>query len=186
MDKERKKKPENADAENENAVDTEENTDSSAESTAAETEPDKKNNGLAENKASEAASDGGQADENGEGADKPDDTEDNSEAEQAKAENTAQSDLAQKLLTANAQLAAYKEGVRKDCVEDAVCLAMFGAKKKGEVTEETIAEALNDVLNRHPEWKGCEETKESFRIGADGMQKANSSTDEISQIFGNK
>lgn len=179
MDKEKKEKSENTDAENENAVDTEKNTDNSAENTA----PNSETGDKAE---TDATSDESQGDENGEGADKPADAEDNSGAETAKTESKAESDLAQKLLVSNAQLAAFKEGVRKDCVEDAVCLAMYDAKKKGEVTEETIAEALTEVLNRHPEWKGYNETQESFRIGADGMQKANSSTDEIAQIFGNK
>lgn len=96
------------------------------------------------------------------------------------------SDLQTQLLSAQAQLAAFKCGVRPDAVEDAVCLAINDAKKNGEVTAESIADALSGVLNRHPDWKSFYEPSTNFRIGADGMTKANASIDEISKIFGNK
>lgn len=96
------------------------------------------------------------------------------------------SDLQTQLLSAQAQLAAFKCGVRPDAVEDAVCLAINDAKKNGEVTAESIADALSGVLNRHPDWKNYYEPSTNFRIGADGMTKANASIDEISKIFGNK
>lgn len=99
---------------------------------------------------------------------------------------SGKSDLKAQLLAAQAQLAAFKCGVRSEAVEDAVCLAINDAKKKGEVTQESIADALSGVLNRHPDWKNFYEPSNDFRIGADGMSKANSSIDEISQIFGNK
>lgn len=99
---------------------------------------------------------------------------------------SGESDLQTQLLSAQAQLAAFKCGVRPDAVEDAVCLAINDAKKNGEVTAESIADALSGVLNRHPDWKNYYEPSTNFRIGADGMKKANASIDEISKIFGNK
>lgn len=99
---------------------------------------------------------------------------------------SGESDLQSQLLAAQAQLAAFKCGVRPDAVEDAVCLAINDAKKNGEVTAESIADALSGVLNRHPDWKNYYEPSTNFRIGADGMTKANASIDEISKIFGNK
>ena len=96
------------------------------------------------------------------------------------------SDLQTQLLSAQAQLAAFKCGVRPDAVEDAVCLAINDAKKNGEVTVESIAEALSGVLNRHPDWKVSHEPSNDFRMGADGTAKTGTSVDEISKIFGNK
>ena len=90
------------------------------------------------------------------------------------------------LLEVKAQLAAYKSGVRGDVVEDAVCLAVHDAQKAGELTEKTVAKALEGVLERHPEWKNTAENAAGFRVGADGSQKPPASNDAIAQIFGNK
>lgn len=90
------------------------------------------------------------------------------------------------LLEVKAQLAAYKSGVRGDVVEDAVCLAVHDAQKAGELTDKTIAKALEGVLERHPEWKNTAENAAGFRVGADGTQKPPTSNDAIAQIFGNK
>lgn len=90
------------------------------------------------------------------------------------------------LLEVKAQLAAYKSGVRGDVVEDAVCLAVHDAQKAGELTEKTVAEALEGVLERHPEWKNTAENAAGFRVGADGSQNPPASNDAIAQIFGNK
>lgn len=99
---------------------------------------------------------------------------------------SGESDLPSQLLAAQAQLAAFKCGVRPDAVEDAVCLAVNDAKKNGEVTQDSIAEALSGVLNRHPDWKVSHEPSNNFRMGADGTAKTGTSVDEISKIFGNK
>lgn len=138
-----------------------------------------------EGKMEEKASDDGQDEKNSEDADKkPGD-----EASAVNPEPAAQSaenntDL--ELLITKAQLAAFKSGVRGDVVEDAVCLAMHDAKKNGEVTEKTIADALSGVLDRHPEWKNAPESANNIRVGADGSKETHSSNDEISKIFGNK
>ena len=94
--------------------------------------------------------------------------------------------LTMELLNAKAQLAAFKCGIRADVVEDAVCLAVNDAKKSGEVTEDSISQALSGVLNRHPEWKHAPDNTNGFRVGADGSKQPSTSNDEISKIFGNK
>ncbi len=132
-------------------------------------EPEKK-----EEKPTEEPSDKDQGDENGEGADVP-------PADTPPAEDSVNLEL----LNTKAQLAAIKSGIRVDVVEDAVCLAMHDAKKNGELTEESVAEALSGVLSRHPEWKNAPENTNNFRVGGDGSQENPSSNDEISKIFGN-
>ena len=104
----------------------------------------------------------------------------------AEAGQSPESNLRTELLNAKAQLAAFKSGVRGDAVEDAVCLALYDAKKTGEASEKRVAEALKGVLDRHPEWKQEEPTTGSFRVGADGGKAVQTaSSDEISKIFGN-
>lgn len=143
-------------------------------------EPEKK-----EGKMEEKASDESQAEENGEGADeKPGD--EASAVNPEPAVQSAENNTDLELLITKAQLAAFKSGVRGDVVEDAVCLAMHDAKKNGEVTEKTIADALSGVLDRHPEWKNAPESANNIRVGADGSKETHSSNDEISKIFGNK
>ena len=57
-------------------------------------------------------------------------------------------------------------------VADAVTLATAEAQRAGEVTETAIAQAMANVLKRHPEWKadavksGAKKTG-GFKLGAD-------------------
>lgn len=112
---------------------------------------------------------------------------DSAESDSAEAETPAAEPVPNtELLEVKAQLAAYKSGVRGDVVEDAVCLAVHDAQKAGELTDKTIAKALEGVLERHPEWKNAAENTAGFRVGADGSQKPPASNDAIAQIFGNK
>lgn len=169
-DAENKAEPEN---ENQPTAATPEKSEEKAE-------PEKK-----EGKMEEKASDESQAEENGEGADeKPGD--EASAVNPEPAVQSAENNTDLELLITKAQLAAFKSGVRGDVVEDAVCLAMHDAKKNGEVTEKTIADALSGVLDRHPEWKNAPESANNIRVGADGSKETHSSNDEISKIFGNK
>lgn len=138
-------------------------------------EPEKK-----EEKSTDS-SDKKQGDENGEGADEP-----SADTPPVAPEKTATDSSNFELLNAKAQIAAFKSGVRSDVVEDAVCLAMHDAKQKGELTEESVAEALSGVLSRHPEWKAPADSTNNFRVGADGSKETPSSNDEIAKIFGNK
>lgn len=142
-------------------------------------EPEKK-----DDKPEDEPSDKGQGDDNGEGADAPPVY--TPPETPATSDKPAEDSMNFELLNTKAQLAAIKSGVRVDVVEDAVCLAMHDAKKNGELTEESVAEALSGVLSRHPEWKETPETKNNFRVGGDGSKENHSSNEEISRIFGNK
>lgn len=77
------------------------------------------------------------------------------------------------LLEARSQIAAYSAGVAPEMVADAVTLATAEAKAAGEVTEEAVAKAMDNVLKRHPEWKtkpsagGAKKTTGGFKLGAD-------------------
>lgn len=77
--------------------------------------------------------------------------------------------LRAQLLNAQGRLAAYDAGVAPAMVDDAVTLAMAEAAKTGEVTEATVASAMDAVLKRHPEWKADSGRKKTggFKIGAD-------------------
>ena len=80
--------------------------------------------------------------------------------------------LRAELLEARSQLAAYAAGVAPDMVADAVTLATAEAQRVGEVTETAIAQAMANVLKRHPEWKadavksGAKKTG-GFKVGSD-------------------
>lgn len=61
--------------------------------------------------------------------------------------------LEQQLLQANSRNAAYAAGVRPELVEDAVTLATAQAAAAGQVTQEAVQSAMEQVLQRHPDWK---------------------------------
>lgn len=142
-------------------------------------EPEKK-----DDKPEDEPSDKGQGDDNGEDADTP--SVDTPPETPATSDKPAEDSTNFELLNTKAQLAAIKSGVRVDVVEDAVCLAMHDAKKNGELTEESVAEALSGVLSRHPEWKATTENTNNFRVGGDGSKENHTSNEAISRIFGNK
>lgn len=74
------------------------------------------------------------------------------------------------LLQARSQLAAYAAGVAPEMVADAVTLATAEAQTAGEVTEDAVAKAMENVLKRHPEWKAASaggKKTGGFRLGAD-------------------
>lgn len=107
------------------------------------------------------------------------------ETRKGEAESIPGQDLQMELLNTKVQLAAFKSGVRGEVVEDAVCLALHDAKKTGEVSEKSVAQALKGVLNRHPEWKQEAASAGNFRVGAESGKMPNTASDEISKIFGN-
>ena len=107
------------------------------------------------------------------------------ETHKGEAESIPGQDLQMELLNTKVQLAAFKSGVRGEVVEDAVCLALHDAKKTGEVSEKSVAQALKGVLNRHPEWKQEAASAGNFRVGAESGKTPNTASDEISKIFGN-
>lgn len=98
--------------------------------------------------------------------------------------------LQREIVETRAQLAAYKEGVKPEAVEDAVFLAMHDIEKAGdELDEDAVAEALKEVLKRHPEWKKQDDPKNSsggFRVGASGNENQPKTDDDaLAAIFGN-
>ena len=107
------------------------------------------------------------------------------ETRKGEAESIPGQDLQMELLNTKVQLAAFKSGVRGEVVEDAICLALHDAKKTGEVSEKSVAQALKGVLNRHPEWKQEAASAGNFRVGAESGKTPNTASDEISKIFGN-
>ena len=75
--------------------------------------------------------------------------------------------LEEQLLDARCRLAAFAAGVAPDLVADAVTLAVQAARAEGEVTEESVAAAMEQVLQRHPDWKADARRTGGFRLGAD-------------------
>lgn len=61
--------------------------------------------------------------------------------------------LRRELLVAQSQLAAYGAGVAPEMIADAVTLATAEAQAGRDVSAESIAKAMDDVLKRHPKWK---------------------------------
>lgn len=100
--------------------------------------------------------------------------------------------LQREIIETRAQLAAYKEGIKPEAVEDAVLLAMHDVEKAGdELDEDAVAEALKEVLKRHPEWKKQDDPKNSsggFRVGVGASGNENqpkTDDDALAVIFGN-
>lgn len=98
--------------------------------------------------------------------------------------------LHREIVETRAQLAAYKEGIKPEAVEDAVLLAMHDVEKAGdELDEDAVAETLKEVLKRHPEWKKQDDPKNSsggFRVGASGNENQPKTDDDaLAAIFGN-
>lgn len=97
---------------------------------------------------------------------------------QAQIEQT-QTQLAEankKLVEAQAKLECSRQGVIPNAIDDAVILALNLAKTDGEVSEESIAKYLKEVLARHPEWKDDEtkKNKTGFKVGVDAYRESSS------------
>lgn len=131
-------------------------------------------------KSEEKAADDKQADENGEGADKP--AEDKQEQpdedkpdKQDNAEN-APDEKDQEILRLKTQIAAMQLGIKPDCIEDAVAVAESYVRNG---SQQDINAALSAVVKKYPDMKG-EGGKKSdgkkqggFKVGA-----GSSDTDE--------
>lgn len=94
---------------------------------------------------------------------------DTSAQKEEKSEKPADGAVFQKeLIEARAQLEAFKNGVRADIVEDAVYLAIREVDRNGDdLDEDSIREALQIVLKRHPSWKNDEKQRSGIKVGAD-------------------
>ncbi|MBR2048285.1 MAG: hypothetical protein IJ960_06770 [Oscillospiraceae bacterium] len=78
--------------------------------------------------------------------------------------------LRRDLLQAQSRLAAFTAGVAPAMIDDAVTLAMAeAAKSGGEVTDASVAKAMETVLQRHPEWKTQDDKRKTggFKLGGD-------------------
>lgn len=137
----------------------------------------------ADEKSEKTATEGAESEKNAEKETPPPEVP--AETRKGEAESIPGQDLQMELLNTKVQLAAFKSGVRGEVVEDAVCLALHDAKKTGEVSEKSVAQALKGVLNRHPEWKQEAASAGNFRVGAESGKMPNTASDEISKIFGN-
>lgn len=137
----------------------------------------------ADEKSEKTATEGAAAEKNAEKETPPPEV--SAGTHKSEAESIPGQDLQMELLNTKVQLAAFKSGVRGEVVEDAVCLALHDAKKTGEVSEKSVAQALKGVLNRHPEWKQESASAGNFRVGAESGKMPNTASDEISKIFGN-
>lgn len=90
------------------------------------------------------------------------------------------------LVETRAQLTAIKSGINPAMVEDAVLLAIHEVEKDGDdPDDENVADALKDVLKRHPEWKsGKDGTSSGFRVGAGGGDLQQATSDMLNEAFG--
>jgi hypothetical protein len=126
------------------------------------------------------AVDDSQADENGEGADKPAEdkqeqpSEDKSD-KQDSAEN-APDEKDQEILRLKTQIAAMQLGIKPDCIEDAVAVAESYVRNG---SQQDINAALSAVVKKYPDMKGEGDKKSDgkkqggFKVGA-----GSSDTDE--------
>lgn len=88
-------------------------------------------------------------------------------AAQPAAIGTENAVMQRELLSARAQLEAMRSGVRADVAEDAVMLAIHEVEKDGDdPDEDTIREALKNVLKRHPDWKQESKKQGGIKVGA--------------------
>lgn len=175
------KKPESAEEQQDNSASEEQPKDTNSDENSEEKPTDEK-----------------QADENGEGADKPDEPKGEPEVKSGeKAEDVApdvpQLSEVDKLkaenLTLKTQLEAMKIGFSPDCMEDAVVLAESIVKRDGT----DISAALQSVAKKYPDWKADSKdnkdgkSKGGFKFGADSSDENKKADDEkLNNAFGIK
>lgn len=82
-----------------------------------------------------------------------------------------------------AQLEAHNAGFKGEYIEDAVLIAENAAKRDGI----TIAEALQAVAKKYPEWKHTadDKGKSGFKVGADTPKEDKTAEDDkLNEAFG--
>ena len=180
MDELKKKSPEE---EEKKTPDTSE--DKKDESKAEEKPADKAD----EPKQEEKSPDDKQADENGGGADKPDESKD--EKSEEKQDNSfdnpaAPDDKEEEILRLKTQIAAMELGIKPDCIADSVAIAESYVKNG---TAKDINSALSAVVKKYPDMKaeGKEEKKSGgFKVGAGCSDNEKSDSSRLSNAFGIK
>ena len=90
------------------------------------------------------------------------------------------------LVETRAQLTAVKSGINPAMAEDAVLLAIHAVEKDGDdPDDENVADALKDILKRHPEWKADKgNAGTGFRVGAGGGDPQQATADMLNEAFG--
>lgn len=88
----------------------------------------------------------------------------------------------EKAAALEAKVTALSKGVKSDSVDDVVILA------KALVTDEvTIEQAIDEVLEKYPSFKGeQQEGNKGFKIGAEGQKQNDNTNNALAAIFGNK
>lgn len=88
----------------------------------------------------------------------------------------------EKAAALEAKVTALSKGVKSDSVDDVVILA------KALVTDEvTIEQAIDEVLEKYPSFKGeQQEGNKGFKIGAEGQKQNENTNNALAAIFGNK
>lgn len=104
------------------------------------------------------ASDDSQADENGEGADKPAD-----KPEQPAPAGDKPDEKDEEILRLKTQIAAMQLGVSAEAMEDAVALAESYVRNG---SAKDISAALSAVVKKYPDMKGKEGAAGGFKVGA--------------------
>lgn len=85
--------------------------------------------------------------------------------------------LRDELQAANAKLAAYRAGVPAEAVDDAVVLALHDLQAAGkEATGDSLREAIDAVIGRHPGWQQPQQPKAPAKAGAPAQDDTGTQT----------
>lgn len=85
--------------------------------------------------------------------------------------------LRDELQAANAKLAAYRAGVPAEAVDDAVVLALHDLQAAGkEATGDSLREAIDAVIGRHPGWQQPQQPKAPAKAGAPAQDDTGAQT----------
>lgn len=85
--------------------------------------------------------------------------------------------LRDELQAANAKLAAYRAGVPAEAVDDAVVLALHDLQAAGkEATGDSLREAIDAVIGRHPGFQQPQQPKAPAKAGAPAQDDTGTQT----------
>lgn len=85
--------------------------------------------------------------------------------------------LRDELQAANAKLAAYRAGIPAEAVDDAVVLALHDLQAAGkEATGDSLREAIDAVIGRHPGWQQPQQPKAPAKAGAPAQDDTGTQT----------
>ena len=85
--------------------------------------------------------------------------------------------LRDELQAANAKLAAYRAGIPAEAVDDAVVLALHDLQAAGkDATGDSLREAIDAVIGRHPGWQQPQQPKAPAKAGAPAQDDTGTQT----------